>query len=204
MSCPSLRSRSSKHAIVVAALIVALAPIHPAVAKDELGLYLGGAVGQSRVEADGSGFNAASFKENHSAFKVMAGLRPISMIGGELEYMDFGHPSGSLGGHTADATMKGAAAFGVLYLPVPVIDVFAKVGLARLRSTLNGVTSPPPACGSPCVLSLFQLNRADTELAAGAGVQFKIGSAALRGEYERFKAAGGNPGLLSLGFTWAF
>jgi hypothetical protein len=26
----------------------------------------------------------------------------------------------------------------------------------------------------------------------------------VRGEYERFNAAGGNPGLFSLGFTWTF
>jgi hypothetical protein len=33
----------------------------------------------------------------------------------------------------------------------------------------------------------------DTGLEVGAGAQFKFGSLAVRGEYERFSAAGGNP-----------
>lgn len=47
-------------------------------------------------------------------------------------------------------------------------------------------------------------NRTNTGFAGGAGTQFKIGSFAVRGEYERFNAAGGNPSLLSLGITWRF
>jgi hypothetical protein len=35
-------------------------------------------------------------------------------------------------------------------------------------------------------------------------VQYKFGPFGVRGEYERFNAAGGNPYLLSLGATWAF
>jgi opacity protein-like surface antigen len=46
--------------------------------------------------------------------------------------------------------------------------------------------------------------RANVGFAAGAGAQFKIGSLAVRGEYERFNAAGGNPGLLTVGIIWKF
>ncbi len=119
--------------------------------------------------------------------------------------MDFGDPAGSLENFPAGAKMKEAAAFGVLYLPVPVIDVYAKLGLARLQSTVTGTIPNAsivtlPVCGPP----VFQLDRTNATVAGGAGVQFKIASVAVCGEYERFNAAGGIPGLVSLGLTWAF
>jgi opacity protein-like surface antigen len=201
---PWFRSVVIKQAAVLVPSLLAALASQPAAAGDPLGLYLGGAVGQSRVEADGANFNAASFKENHSAYKAMVGIRPISSVGVEAAYLDFGHPTGTLGGAPADVTMKGASVFGMLYLPVPVVDVYAKVGFARLQSTVNGALDAQTICGPPCPFPLFQLSRTNTSFAAGAGVQFKMGSVAVRGEYERFNAAGGNPGLLSLGLTWTF
>ncbi len=38
---------------------------------------------------------------------------------------------------------RGVSAFGILYLPVPVIDVFAKAGPARIHSTTSG-SAPYP------------------------------------------------------------
>ena len=52
--------------------------------------------------------------------------------------------------------------------------------------------------------ALFRLDRTNTSFAAGAGAQYKLGAFAVRAEYERFNAAGGNPSLISLGFTWTF
>jgi len=198
---PSLAATA--RAAAAAALGLALAPAHPAAAADPLGLYLGGAVGQARVEADGASFNPTSFKENHSAFKGMVGIRPVSLFGVEVAYVDFGDPSGSLDALPADVKMNGAAAFGVLDLPVSVVDVYAKLGVARLQSTVTGQT--PIACvaiAAPCVGPTFRLERTNTGVAGGVGVQFKLGSAAVRGEYERFNAAGGSPGLVSLGVIW--
>jgi hypothetical protein len=195
---------------VVAA--VAMLPIHGALGGDLLGLYVGGSVGQSHVQATGEAFNGsfavseAQFSANHSAYKFVAGLRPISPLGVEVAYIDFGHPTGTIAtpGKTAaaDATMKGAAAFGVWYLPVPIVDVYVKAGLARLQSKVASQSQGPELC-IPCV-SFFEVSRTNTSGAAGAGAQFKLGSWAVRGEYERFNAAGGNPGLFSLGLTWTF
>lgn len=188
-----------------AALLLALLPAQPAAAVDLLGLYVGGAVGQARVEADGASFSPTSFKENHGAYKLMAGIRPISLLGVEVAYMDFGDPSGSLDTLPADVKMKGTAAFGVLYLPVPVVDVYAKLGFARIQSTVTGqIPIACPVTFGPCTPPPFQVARTSTGITGGAGVQFKLGSVAVRGEYERFNAAGGNPGLVSLGLTWTF
>ena len=198
---PSHRSTSGAATFVIFA--AALLQIRHAVADDLLGLYIGGAAGQSQVEANVP--TVGDFKENHSAFKVIAGIRPIPLIGAELSYIDFGHPSGNINSSPSDVSEKGADAFGVLYLPVPVVDVFVKAGLARLQSTANGVRAGVGACvfNFPNC-ALFRLDSTNTSFAAGAGAQFKLGTWAVRAEYERFHAAGGNPSLVSLGVTWTF
>jgi opacity protein-like surface antigen len=201
---PTRRSKSVAATFVIFA--AALLQTRHALAGDLLGLYVGGAAGQSQVEANVP--TVGDFKENHSAFKVIAGIRPISLIGAELSYIDFGHPSGNINGVASDVSEKGADAFAVLYLPVPVVDVFVKAGLARLQSTTNSglrigigaCTITAPNCGPV----LFRLDRTNTSFAAGAGAQFKLGTWAVRAEYERFNAAGGNPSLVSLGVTWTF
>jgi hypothetical protein len=190
---------------LITLLIEAAALLAPgdARAEDGLGLYLGGAVGRSQVNTDGGALNTASFKENHSAWKAIAGLKPIPLIGVEVEYVDFGHPNGSLGAHPADVSMKGAAAFGVLTLPVPIVDLFVKAGLARLQSTVNGTSM----CNFPAFMGncpLFSLSRNSTTGAGGVGVGLKIGAMRIRAEFERFNAAGGNPQLYSVGLTYTF
>ncbi len=200
----NLNSRSAS-ILLRTSILVGLLSSSAAFADGLLGLYAGGAVGESSVEADSGGFSSGSFKANHSAFKAMLGIRPISLVGAELDYVDFGHPDGAFANRSGNVDMKGAAGFGVLYLPVPVIDVFLKLGLARVQSTAAGQAIPPfcPA-NLPCSPSLFRLDRTDTHVAEGVGVQYKLGPVAARGEYERFDAAGANPSLWSLGLTYSF
>jgi opacity protein-like surface antigen len=193
-----------------------------AAASDPLGFYVGGAIGQGEVVANvpnpfvpNPSFvhvpvpTSDTFKEDHAAFKVMVGLRPIPLLGAELSYLDLGNPTGSLFGHPASASMKGASAFGILYLPIPVVDVFAKAGVARIQSIISGLAPngiPDFVCapGVPCGTSPFRQDRTNTTFAAGAGVQFRFDAWAVRAEYERFNAAGEIPHLLSFGLTWSF
>jgi opacity protein-like surface antigen len=197
---------------------VVLLPIRHAAADNFLGLYVGGAVGQAHVEAEGQQvvaggnvyFDTGSFNEPHSAFKLMAGIRPIPLLGAELAYMDFGHPSGSFNADPAKVSMHGESAFGVVYLPVPIIDFILKAGIARMQSEVDGTgyygpnCSPGSACPEYVGIAPFELNRTDTGFAWGGGAQYKVGSLAVRAEYERFNAAGEHPRLLSLGLTWSF
>lgn len=205
-------------ALTLAAFICFSLPTRQAGADELLGAYVGGAVGQSHVEATGqkvdAGGNVLSdtgrFDESHSAYKLLVGIRPIPLLGAELAYMDLGHPSGSFNAYPANVSMKGESAFGAVYLPVPTIDLFLKAGLARVQSKVNGTGSFAPNCPpyAPCPLYLgiapFHLDRTNTGLAVGAGAQYKFGSWAVRTEYERFNAAGEHPSLLSLGVTWSF
>jgi opacity protein-like surface antigen len=180
-------------------------------ADDLLGMYVGGGVGQAQVSAYANSASfapiasggAGEFNENHTAFKAIVGIRPISLFGAELEYADAGHPSGNLFGYPADASIRGAAAFGIVFLPVPIIDIYVKAGAARLESTLGGIVPYLPICAG-CAPPRFEQDRTNTAFAAGAGAQYKIGSWAVRAEYERFSAAGEYPSLVSLGLTWTF
>jgi hypothetical protein len=118
-----------------------------AFADNPLGVYVGAGVGESTVRSDnGYGYND-SFgyggyysQDHHFAWKVAAGIRPIPAAGAELEYIDFGHP-GSDGDYYSntyyvgpDSHPRAIAAFGVghLPLPLPFLDVFGKLGVARL------------------------------------------------------------------------
>lgn len=191
MRCTRLvRAFSSGLAFAVAGVVLATAPWGTARAEDALGIYAGGSIGQSRIETNVGTVSAGSFRENHSAWKVDFGIKPIPLLGAEAEYIHFGNPTGNVAGNPEDVDLKGTAAFAVLTLPIPVIDVFAKAGVSRLSTDANS--------------ALFHLSRTDTGFAMGAGVGFKLGAWGLRGEWERFNTAGGNPQLYTVGFTYTF
>jgi opacity protein-like surface antigen len=198
----TLRDRGRALAVVVAGLALMACPLSRALAENPLGLYVGGAVGQARIDV--SAPYVSDFRENHSVYKVMVGLRPISLIGAELAYIDFGHPGRVDGVFSTDVTMKGTAAFGMLFLPLPAVDLYAKAGVARLESAISTAIVCRPSIPCPAIATPGPVNRTNVGVAAGAGAQLKLGSWAVRAEYERFNAAGGNPGLVSAGFTWSF
>jgi hypothetical protein len=203
-------SRSAVSLLLLATLMLLVKPSGNAVAADSLGLYIGGAIGQSRVEATEIACQCdldqeivrENFDKSHLAFQGVLGARPISLVGAEVDYIYFGKPDGQAFGFPASASVKGVAAFGVLYLPVPVVDIYLKAGVARLESTVKYSYCGPCACNF--CLNSIQLDRTNTTGAGGVGAQYRVGSWAVRAEYERFNAAGGNPSLLSAGITWTF
>jgi opacity protein-like surface antigen len=184
-------------------------------ADDALGIYVGAGFGQSHLRSEKEIQGDADFdyllEGHHSAWYVAAGIRPIRPLGVELEYIDFGKlHSGNytgLGSLTAvDAKAGTLSALGYLPLPVPFLDIYGKVGVARLHETTSEI-GPILFCPVeviPCSPRTFDISNWNTALAYGAGVQGKIGSLAIRAEYERIGASGENPSIASLGVTWAF
>jgi hypothetical protein len=154
--------------------------------------------------------------KNDTGWKIMLGVRPISLIGAELEYVDFGHPTLSYTpvgvglGWQADLRATARSAFGVLYAPIPVpaFDLYGKVGMSSLHSTVNATGSwgcfPPAECVAVNQTAAFHLDRTDTDLAYGAGLQVKLAGFAIRAEYERIRESTGDPSLMSLGIIWTF
>jgi opacity protein-like surface antigen len=151
-------------------------------------VYLGAGVGQSNADVSASDLGISSFDKKDLGWKLFLGGRFVSTVGAELDYIDFGKPNG--GG--AEVKYKALAGFGMFYLPLPlpVIDVYAKAGLARVSSDLTVTTS--------------SFNTKDTKFAYGAGVQLKFGSLAIRGEYERFKVDGTKPSMLTVALSKSF
>jgi opacity protein-like surface antigen len=185
-------------------------------ADDLPGFYVGAAIGESHVrtvkEIVGDNGYDYEFDGQHSAWKVTAGVRPISPLGVELEYIDFGNPSAGLSnagfGGLSKADQRAVTLFGLGYLPIPVpfLDVYGKLGIARLHTTTTEVSPIPfcPAGFTSCSATTFNISDSSTNFAYGAGVQGKIGSLAIRAEYEGISASGGNPYIFSLGVTWTF
>jgi opacity protein-like surface antigen len=208
----------TKHAfgILFAALSAAFASTS-ALADNPLGVYVGAAIGGSLSRSkDNSAFNnyAVRFHQDNVEWKGFVGVRPLPMLGVELAYIDFGNASGSPPPGTIFGYFKGnskesaTTLFGVGYLPLPVpfLELYGKLGAARLH-TETQVSYAPPTCpvGMNCTVSYtLRQNRWTTDFAYGAGVQAHFSSVGIRVEYERIAASGGNPDLFSLGVAWSF
>ena len=197
----------------LAALLVSAATFivsAPAWADNPLGLYIGGGVGGSHVRDD----NLNGFVENHTGWKALIGIHPIHVVGVEAEYTDFGHPGASSVTvapgltYNVDASQKAASLFGLVYapLPLPVIDIYAKAGVSRLKLTLNQFSATSP-CGNGCTQYIVtgSSDRTDTKFAYGAGVQSRLPMGfTVRAEYERIASPFGDPDALTVSAVWRF
>lgn len=183
-----------------------------------VGLYAGAGIGESTVRSD-YGFDPdypVDSHPHHTAYKVLAGIRPIPFVGAEAEYIDFGHPSSGDGyfnglnslDYNADSHPKATVLSAVGYLPLPFIDVFAKAGVARLETNLNSYTAglcteiDPGGYCPPPVLS--RQHAWETKAAYGAGVQAHFLGLAVRAEYERINSTFGDPDAFMVSATWTF
>lgn len=182
--------------IVAALLLLASASAWSA----DNGFYLGAGVTQVRFDEDNLDFGDLTDQledvdDEDTSFKIIAGFRFIDFFGVEANYLDFGEATAELplvGELFAEA--KGASAFAVGYLPIGlVVDLFAKAGVVYTEVEAGGGD--------------FEFDDESTELAYGAGAQARLGSLAVRLEYEKFEVGTDvidDLDLLSLGLTWTF
>lgn len=204
----------------LAALACALSSA--AFADNPIGLYVGAGVGASNVNNNNydypNGYDGG-FRDHDAAWKVMVGVRPVPLIGAELEYLDFGSGHGSNGfygvndyyDYGAFSHPKAEVLYGVGYLPLPLpfLDVFGKVGVAHLQTDISyqTCTSTVPVAGGGLTcngLTTSRIDQSDTNFAYGAGVQTKFQDFAFRVEYERIQSNYGNPSSVMVGLTWTF
>ncbi|TLY54996.1 MAG: porin family protein [Gammaproteobacteria bacterium] len=197
-----------------------------AYAADPLGFYVGAGIGHSQVRNDVQFVGASGapilgplgLSEGATGWKAILGIRPLSIIGAEAEYLDFGSASGSAsipatvttGGlnATGDSHPKAPAIFAMGYLPIPLpyLDIFAKAGVAELKSSVNASAQATCPIGLPCIPILippYSAGSSSTRFAYGAGLQVKLASLAVRAEYQRIHSSSGDPDLLSLALTWS-
>jgi hypothetical protein len=184
-----------------------------ALADNPAGFYVGAGVGYSTVRSDDPAYGYPGYFDDHqTAWKVMAGVRPIPIIGAELEYIDFGQPGTHRGYfdtnyYGTDSHPRAGALFGVGYLPIPVpfFDVYGKAGVARLETDVT--TTVVPDCGPGVTCPRYVSTRhdqTDNKFAYGVGVQSKWWGVSFRAEYERISSSYGDPDALTVGATWTF
>ena len=178
-------------------------------ADDLLGYYFGGTYGKATVDAS-TGL-VSGFGIHSSAYSVIAGWRPISELAAELQYLNFGRSSGTSLYRNSDvpltnsASRKGEGAFGILYLPTPIVDFYMKAGLARLHSTATTVVGTCPKGGvCPPLSNPLPVDSTGVGAAGGGGVMYRFRRLEVRAEYLRFAALGGNPYMVTGGFTYTF
>lgn len=172
---------------MIAAVILALTSL-PTLAADN-GFYLGAGIAQAGVEAEEAG---VEFDGDDTGFKVIAGFRPIEWLAVELNYVDLGTADDSVGGFNVEADTTGIDAFGVLFLPIPVVDIFFKAGVISWDQDVS-------------VSGVGSISDDGTDFAYGAGVGLGFGNLGARLEYERFEIEDADTvDMISLGLTWTF
>jgi len=157
-------------------LLIAVVALGATAAHADNGLvYVGAGVLRDKL----SDVAATNSDFDETSWKVLAGFRPISLFAVEADYLDLGsHTSTFLNVNThLQYKAFGAYAVGFAPLPVPFLDVFGKLGLARWSS--SGSSTAPPS-------GLFSLSDNGTEFAWGVGAQVHVGNLGGRLEYEAF------------------
>lgn len=151
---------------------------------DDIGVYLGGALGATQQNYGVEVFDAHG---SQTGYKFALGIRPIPIVAAEVSYIDFGRAFGGI--NYADTNAVGVFALG--FLPIPLIDIYGKVGLAEWRTNAQ----------SP----FFGFHRTGADVAYGAGAGTQWGRFGARIEYERYEVSHSNDmGMASFGLTWTF
>jgi hypothetical protein len=145
---------------------------------DDGTFYLGAGISKDKVSDIVNG--GTSFPDiDSTAWKVYIGVRPLSVIAFEADYLNLGSQTSTfvISSDHADAKAFAGYAVGFLPIPVPFLDVFGKAGLARWTLDGSSITSLVP--GS------FSTN--GTDFAWGVGTQVHFGNFGARLEYESFR-----------------
>jgi len=188
-------------------LCAGLAASTAASADDLLGLYVGAGVGQSQLKQD-----YWQIDSHTTGWKLVAGWRPLSFVGAEIDYADLGSKDVSYFGTTGytqvSTKARAASAYAVGYLPVPApwLSLYVKGGATRVTADTHGSTSPGgcPVSLAPCGPNYFTTDSTSTKFAWGAGAEFKFGLPGIRVEYERLNGPQGDNALLSVAATLNF
>ena len=172
------------------ALAACLAAPGVAFAADN-GFYLG--LAAADVSSDYAAASvSASGADDDSGFKAIVGFRPLDAFAIEANYVDMGEtrvpisfPPSTL---LIDSEAISVSALGLI--PLAFVDLYGRLGVTRWESEASLFGASQKATG--------------TDPTYGAGAQFRVGSFALRLEYERLDFDDDSADLVSVGFTYTF
>lgn len=186
MEC-SLRNGALGRSLLLA---VCLAAPGAAFAADN-GFYLG--LASADVSSDYAISSiSASGADDDRGLKAIVGFRPLDSFAIEANYVDLGQtrvpipfPPSTL---SIDSEAISVSAVGLI--PLPLLDLYGRLGVTHWES-------------EAALLGASQ-KESGTDPTYGAGAQFRVGSFALRLEYERFDFDDDSSDLVSVGFTYTF
>src|SRR5688572_6217405 len=180
-----------KTSMKTASAMVALAALGLSATAAAEGLYVGGSALQSRFDSDD--FDVEDVDEEDTGWKVFLGIQPTEHFAIEGGFTQFGEaqaPSAAVGG-PFEAKAEALSVFGVGIMPVGPVNLFAKVGAARIDAEGN-------------VGAVFFEDKS-TEFAYGVGAQMNFGNLGVRAEYEKFDTdVIGDLDVISLGVVFSF
>ncbi len=193
--------RHTHIAVTLGAVSVMLAGLGE-VARADNGPYVG--IGVTQVELDN--ISGENLHLHDTVPKLIGGFRFADFFGAEINYANLGAQDAALSGTSelgglvqgfAHADARQFSAYGMGYLPLPVVDLFAKAGLMRWQLTSNAQIGGA---------SLYSIDSSGAAFAWGLGGQLKdFGPLAARLEWEHANvpySSGLN--LWTLGLTFTF
>ena len=158
-------------------LLTVLAVASTAAQADNGLFYIGVGATQNSLANLGD-FDGANL--DNTSWKAFLGVRPLNWLAVEADYYDLGSGSGGDAHYQTHAHGKAFSVYAVGFLPIPLpmLDIYGKAGLARSKvngegiSFLLGTTSGVSSSG--------------TGFAWGIGAQAHISMVGVRLEYEGF------------------
>ena len=179
---------------VTAALLASFVALAPA--ESQAGVYIGGSVGQAYIEVDtGTPIVPQTFDEDDFGFKALAGYEfsfTAITLGIEVDYVDFGAPSGDVAGTQFEVEADGIAGFGTAGFDLGPLGIYGKYGVISWDASFS--------------VDGFDAGSDDgTDTAYGVGMKFGVGSLEVRGEYEIYDIEDSEDvAMLSVGLVWRF
>jgi OOP family OmpA-OmpF porin len=176
--------------LTIAAATFATFSAAGAATTPESGWYLGGSLGQSRFDADTTGFNGSTDKRD-TAWNLFGGYQLNRNLGIELGYIDLGNssfngtlgvpigpfPAGAGAVGSIDATAWTLAAVGTIPF-TQRFSGYAKLGMNYNETTLNASVGGVSGSSSD----------RNTGLLAGLGLKYELTpSVGLRGGWDRYR-----------------
>ena len=155
------------------------------------GFYLG--LASSEVSSDYAVSSlSSSGADDDRGLKAIVGFRPLDSFAIEANYVDMGETNVPLSfpPSTLSIESESLSVSAVGLIALPLVDLYGRVGMSRWESEASFLGGTQKESG--------------TDPTYGAGAQFRVGSFALRLEYERFDFEDDSSDLVSLGFTYTF
>jgi len=178
---------------LIATVLISVSATAAAVDAPEIvkGPYIGGSVTQARFD---NSFAINDLDNKNTRWKGELGWRFADQFAVEATYVDFGKASAPpvlpAGAFSSTAHAVEISALGII--PVPYVDLFARVGAARVTSSANDAAN-------------IAFDDSATKFTYGWGAQWNWRNLGVRGEYQKFETGRiGTLNLASLGLTWTF